>query len=113
MNANPPETAMSRNSKQDWTVGQTVRVGFMSLGVVAALEAAGDGNPGAYILTNGTQLYSFVPHNGVSKITDEQAVEMCEESKRISAARAARAQAQVARVSENATVCARLKAIAA
>jgi hypothetical protein len=104
---------MNRNSKQDWTVGQTVRVGFLSLVVVAGLEATGDGNPGAYILTNGAQLYSFVPHNGVSKITDEQAVAMCEESKRISAARAARAQTQIARVSVNAAVCARLQAIAA
>ncbi len=104
---------MNRNCKQDWTVGQTVRVGFLSLVVVAGLEATGDGNPGAFILTNGTQLYSFVPHNGVSKITDEQAVEMCEESKRISAARAARAQAQVARVPANAAVCAKLQAIAA
>jgi len=100
-------------SKQDWTVGQTVRVGFLSLVVVAGLEATGDGNPGAYILTNGTQLYSFVPHNGLSKITDEQAVAMCEESKRITAARAARAQAKVARVASNAAMCARLQAIAA
>lgn len=104
---------MNRNSKQDWTVGQTVRVGFLSLVVVAGLEAMGDGNPGAYILTNGTKLYSFVPHNGLSKITDEQAVEMCEESKRITAARAARAQAQVSRVMTNAAVCAKLQAIAA
>lgn len=100
-------------SKQDWTVGQNVRVGFLSVAVVARLEATGDGNPGAYILTNGTQLYSFVPHNGVSKITDEQAVAMCEESKRITAARAARAQAQVARVASNSAMCARLQAIAA
>lgn len=104
---------MNRSSKQDWAVGQTVRVGFMSLIVVAGLEATGDGNPGAYILTSGTQLYSFVPHNGLSKITDEQAVAMCEESKRITAARAARAQAQVARVAANAAICGKLRAIAA
>jgi hypothetical protein len=72
-------------SKQDWTVGQTVRVGFLSLVVVAGLEATGDGNPGAYILTNGTQLYSFTPYCGLAKIDDEEAVAMCEESKRIAA----------------------------
>ncbi|MCG5072246.1 hypothetical protein [Paraburkholderia tagetis] len=104
---------MVKNSKQSWEVGQAVRVGFLSLTVIAGLEATGDGQPGAYILTNGTQLYAFIPHNGLSKISDEQAVEMCEESKRITAARAARAQAQVARVAANAAVCARLQALAA
>lgn len=104
---------MIRNSKQNWTVGQTVRVGFLSLVVVAGLEASGDGNPGAYVLTSGSQLYSFVPHNGLTKISDEEAVAMCEESKRITAARAARAQAQVARVSTNAAICQKLQAIAA
>ena len=104
---------MIKNSKQSWEVGQTVRVGFLSLTVIAPLEATGDGLPGAYILTSGTQLYAFVAHNGVRKITDDEAVAMCEESKRITAARAARVQAQVERVAVNAAVCARLQAIAA
>jgi hypothetical protein len=104
---------MVKNSKQSWEVGQAVRVGFLSLTVIAPLEATGDGQPGAYILTNGTQLFSFVPHCGLNKISDDEAVEMCEESKRISAARAARAQQQVARVAANAAVCAKLRAIAA
>lgn len=104
---------MVHNGKQDWSVGQSVRVGFLNLTVIAGLEATGDGLPGAYILTNGTQIYAFVAHNGVRKISDEEAVAMCEESKRITAARAARAQAQVARVAQNAAVCARLQAIAA
>jgi hypothetical protein len=104
---------MIKNSKQSWEVGQSVRVGFLALTVIASLAPRGDGLPGAHILTNGSQLYAFVPHNGLSKISDIEAVEMCEESKRITEAAAARAQAQVARVSQNAAVCARLMAIAA
>jgi hypothetical protein len=104
---------MVKNSKQSWVVGQAVRVGFLSLTVVATLQATGDGLPGAYILTNGTQLYSFVPHNGLNKISDVEAVAMCEESKRVSEARAARAAQQAQRVVSNAAVCAKLQALAA
>lgn len=103
---------MIRDRKQSWEIGQTVRVGFLSLTVIAPLEATGDGLPGAYILTNGTQLYAFVAHNGVRKISDDEAVAMCEESKRITAVRAARAQQQVARVAAKAAMCAKLQTIA-
>jgi hypothetical protein len=101
---------MIKNSKQSWAVGRMVKVGFVSLRVIAPLAATGDGLPGAYILTNGSQLYSFVPHNGLSKITPDEAVEMAEESKRVVAAAAARDEAAVARVLENAAICARLAA---
>lgn len=104
---------MVKNSKQSWVVGQAVRVGFLSLTVIASLEATGDGLPGAYILTSGTKLYSFVPHNGLNKISDEEAVAMCEESKRVAQARAARAAQLANRVIGNAAVCAKLQAIAA
>jgi hypothetical protein len=104
---------MVRNSKQNWTIGQTVRVGFLSLTVVAGLEATGDGLAGAYILTNGAQLYAFIAHRGVHKISDDEAVLMCEESKRITEARVARAKAQASRIAENAVVCAHLQSIAA
>lgn len=104
---------MVKNSKQSWVVGQAVRVGFLSLTVVAALQATGDGLPGAYILTNGTQLYSFIPHNGLNKISDEEAVDLCEQSKRIAEARATQAARTAQRVISNAAVCAKLQAIAA
>ncbi|APR40003.1 hypothetical protein [Paraburkholderia sp. SOS3] len=102
---------MGKHSKQSWEIGQQVRVGFLSLTVVASLEATGDGLPGAYILTNGTQLYAFVPHNGLNKISDEEAVAMCEQSKRITAQREARAAATAKRVIDNAAVCAKLQQI--
>lgn len=104
---------MIKNSKQAWVVGQQVRCGFLALTVIAQLAPRGDGLPGAYILTNSKQLFSFTPYSGLEKISDERAVEMCEESKRITEAAAARAQAQVARVSQNAAVCARIAALAA
>jgi hypothetical protein len=104
---------MIKNSKQAWTVGQAVKVGFMTLTVVTPVAARGDGLPGAYILTNGSQFFSFIPHNGLSKITDLEAVAMVEEGKRNAAVVEARAAAQAARVLEAAAMRARLLALAA
>lgn len=55
-------------SKQDWTVGATVRVGFLSLVVIALVATPGDFKPDAYVLSNaaGTKFYRFVPHNGLT-----------------------------------------------
>ena len=66
---------MIRNSTQQWTPGQQVRVGFLTLPVRAAVATPGDHAPDAYILANaaGTQLYKFVPHNGVEKISISEA----------------------------------------
>lgn len=60
---------MISNTKQNWTVGQTVKVGFMALTVLAAVATPGDYKPDAYVLqsSNGT-FYQFVPHNGLTKI---------------------------------------------
>lgn len=69
---------MIRNSKQNWEVGATVKVGFMTLQVRAAVATPGDYLPDAYILSNlaGDKLYSFVPHNGLTSITADEAREM-------------------------------------
>ena len=69
---------MVKNSKQNWQVGATVKVGFLSLVVKAAIATPGDYLPDAYILANqaGTQLYKFVPHNGLEKINVAEAKEM-------------------------------------
>ena len=66
---------MIRNSKQQWEVSQTVKVGFLSLIVRAKVATPGDGAPDAYILANAaaTQLYKFVPHHGVEKISTSEA----------------------------------------
>ena len=59
---------MITHSKQDWTVGKTVKVGFMRLIVVKHVPTPGDYAPDAYNLlsSNGKQ-YNFVPHNGISQ----------------------------------------------
>lgn len=58
---------MITKSKQKWTVGSLVKVGFMSAIVLAAQETPGDSKPDAYILANagGDKFYRFVPHNGI------------------------------------------------
>ncbi|CBJ38299.1 protein of unknown function [Ralstonia solanacearum CMR15] len=73
---------MISKTKQDWQVGATVKVGFMTLVVKAAVATPGDFQPDAYILVNkaGTQLYKFVPHNGVEKIGVEEARELIAEA---------------------------------
>lgn len=84
---------MVKNSKQNWQAGATVKVGFMSLVVKAAIATPGDYLPDAYILANqaGTQLYKFVPHNGLEKIDVAEAKEMLEQAERHAAKAAEKA----------------------
>lgn len=65
---------MITKTKQNWTVGATVKVGFMTLRVMLMAPTPGDSAPDAYLLANmaGTQLYKFVPHNGLEKITCDE-----------------------------------------
>jgi len=74
---------MITKTKQNWQVGATVKVGFLTLVVKAAVATPGDFAPDAYILANqaGTQLYKFVPHNGVQKIDVSEAHELMAEAK--------------------------------
>lgn len=74
---------MIRKSKQEWEVGATVKVGFLSgLIVVAKVPTPGDYAPDAYLLSRGEKWYSFVPHNGLSGISQDEAREMVAEAKR-------------------------------
>lgn len=63
---------MITNSKQAWEIGETVKVGFMSLRVVEKEPTPGDYAPDAYILCglgkNEQRRYRFVPHNGLERI---------------------------------------------
>ena len=79
------------NTVQQWEPGQTVRVGFLTLTVRAAVATPGDGRPDAYLLSNaaGTQLYRFVPHHGVEKIALEGARAMLDAAKAAAARQAA------------------------
>ena len=84
---------MITKTKQNWQVGATVKVGFLTLVVKAAVATPGDFQPDAYILANqaGTQLYKFVPHNGVQKIDVSEARELLAEAERHAARIAAAA----------------------
>lgn len=61
---------MINNSKQHWTLGNIVKVGFLSLRIVGFEATPGDWLPDAYIMENtaGTKKYRFVPHNGLTAI---------------------------------------------
>ena len=82
---------MINRTKQNWTTGSMVKVGFLSLMVVQAIPTPGDYAPDAYLLINAaqTQLYKFVPHNGVEKITLDEANEMIASASAIAARAAA------------------------
>lgn len=66
-----------RSKKQDWTVGATVKVGFLTLTVLAKVATPGNHLPDQYALTNGRgAFYKFVPHNGIERCdTLQQAME--------------------------------------
>lgn len=61
---------MIKNGKQVWQVGETVKVGFMSLRVLAKVATPGNYLPDQYALTNadGSRFYRFVPHNGCERM---------------------------------------------
>lgn len=60
---------MVRNSKQNWTVGSIVKIGFNQLRIVAAIPTPNDSLPDVYFLTNlaGDKLYQFIPHQGLTR----------------------------------------------
>ncbi len=77
---------MIKNSKQAWVIGQQVNVGFLKgLTVLAAIATPGDYAPDAYVLARGASFYSFVPHNGLTRIDQNHAEWMIEDGKRTQA----------------------------
>ncbi len=62
------EKIMITKSNQVWAVGETVKVGFLNLRILATQATPGDYKPDAYILTNGKadKFYRFVPHHGLT-----------------------------------------------
>ena len=61
--------AMINKTKQNWTPGSTVKVGFLSLRVIAA-RAVKDWLPDIYTMESldGSKRYEFIPHNGLVRI---------------------------------------------
>lgn len=64
---------MVNNSRQNWTPGSTVKVGFMTLRIVSA-RAVKDGLPDIYVLESldSTKWYEFIPHNGLRRIEQDE-----------------------------------------
>ena len=60
---------MITRTKQDWTPGETVKIGFMVLEVVAVIPTPGDYRPDDYRLWNPKSgaKYTFTPHHGLAK----------------------------------------------
>lgn len=59
---------MVKRSKQDWSIGKWVLVGFMRLKIVGA-RAEYDGLPDIYTLVSSTgKQYEFIPHHGLRAI---------------------------------------------
>ena len=56
-------------TKQAWTVGSTVKVGFLILRVTAFIPTPGDGMPDIYALESldGRKRYEFRPHYGLER----------------------------------------------
>jgi len=59
---------MITRTKQDWTPGETVKVGFLVLEVVEAIPTPGDYRPDDYRLWNpkSGKKYTFTPHHGIA-----------------------------------------------
>ena len=58
-----------KNSKQNWSIGSTVKIGFLELRIIG-VKSIVDGLPDIYELENlkGDKLYEFTPYNGLVKI---------------------------------------------
>ena len=68
------EGNMISNSKQAWEVGETVKVGWMTLTVLEKIPTPGDYRPDKYHLVdlrNGNE-YEFTPHRGIKKRFDPE-----------------------------------------
>ena len=60
---------MITNTKQNWEVGKTVKVGFLTL-IVTGIRQVKDDLPDIYELVspNRTKRYEFIPHNGLTRV---------------------------------------------
>ena len=55
-------------TKQDWSIGSWVKVGFMKLKVVS-MKSVVDDLPDIYTLVSESgKMYEFIPHNGLYAI---------------------------------------------
>lgn len=60
---------MITRTKQNWQIGETVKIGFMTLRVIGC-RAVNDCLPDIYQLTSldGKKFYEFIPHNSLTRV---------------------------------------------
>jgi hypothetical protein len=61
---------MIKRTKQNWSEGKQVKVGFLTLTVITSADIY-DGMPDKYLLERNGAYYEFIPHNGLYKLTTE------------------------------------------
>jgi hypothetical protein len=69
---------MITRTRQNWSVGSLVRVGFLQLRVIARIPTPGDYLPDQYGLESldRTKFYRFTPHHGIARVdTRDAAIE--------------------------------------
>lgn len=62
--------------KQDWTIGNVVKVGFLTLKVIGHIPTPGNFKPDEYaleFLTQPVKYYTFTPHNGIFRVPNREA----------------------------------------
>jgi hypothetical protein len=60
---------MVKSTKQNWNVGQVVKVGFVNNLTVIETRSIVDHLPDMYLLRRDTGVwYRFIPHNGIEKL---------------------------------------------
>lgn len=66
---------MITRTRQDWTIGSTVKVGFLRLRVLGTIATPGNYRPDEYALESldGTAFYRFTPHYGIARVNDRAA----------------------------------------
>lgn len=60
---------VNKKSKQVWDIGNQVKVGFLTL-TIKAIADIKDGLPDIYLLERNGSYYEFVPHNGLTKLSN-------------------------------------------
>jgi len=70
---------ISQKSKQNWKVGEAVKVGFLTLTIDEIIPTPGNYEPDAYLMSrigkDAVTRYLFVPHNGLHKVKTRSDVE--------------------------------------
>jgi hypothetical protein len=61
---------MITKTKQNWSTGQIVKVGFLTLKILS-VKAIKDRLPTVYTLSSldGKKIYEFIPHHGLTRIS--------------------------------------------